>query len=58
MRHFLIIAVSALILSGCIAQWPSNRTGPRFHDDTGLAPYYDGGLTPPTAPTPPPASGH
>lgn len=57
MRQILMIAVSALVLSGCMAQWPSNRTGPRFKDAPGLQPFYDGSLAPPTTP-PPPSSSH
>jgi hypothetical protein len=37
MRRIVMIALSALTLSSCIAQWPSNRppTGQRFHDFPG-----------------------
>jgi hypothetical protein len=30
MKPVLAIAVAALMLSGCVVQWPSHRTGPRF----------------------------
>jgi hypothetical protein len=31
MKLILTIALSALMLSGCVAQWPSDRTGARNH---------------------------
>jgi hypothetical protein len=48
MRLIVTIALSALLLAGCIAQWPSNRTGPRFTGGPNLsptnpAPTYSGG---------------
>jgi Prokaryotic membrane lipoprotein lipid attachment site len=48
MRRIVTIAVSVLLLSGCIAQWPSNRTGPRFTGGPDIspisaAPSYSGG---------------
>jgi hypothetical protein len=30
MRLILTITLSALMLSGCMANWPSHRTGPRW----------------------------
>jgi hypothetical protein len=32
MTRLLAIALSALLLSGCIAEWKSDRTGPRWND--------------------------
>ena len=51
MRLILTIAISALVLSGCVANWPSNRTGPRW---TGGPPgsFNDNGGLPPNNPDP------
>jgi len=32
MKRILAIALSTLMLSGCIAEWKSGRTGPRWKD--------------------------
>jgi hypothetical protein len=37
MRRILAIALCALMLSGCIAEWKSPRTGPRWKDGPGPA---------------------
>jgi PBP1b-binding outer membrane lipoprotein LpoB len=31
MKLILTIALSALMLSGCVAQWPSDRKDTRYH---------------------------
>jgi hypothetical protein len=49
MRLILTIALSALVLTGCIANWPSNRTGPRWAGGPDIGPFYTGGATPSTA---------
>ena len=57
MRHILTIALSIFVLSGCMAEWPSNRTGPRFNEGPNLQPFYDsnpGAIAPPPPPPPPP----
>jgi PBP1b-binding outer membrane lipoprotein LpoB len=36
MRVILTVAVSALLLSACVAQWPSHRTGPRFNSNPAI----------------------
>jgi hypothetical protein len=51
MRSIVTIALSALLLSGCVAHWPSHRTGPRFSSGPNLspisnAPSYSGGDAP------------
>jgi len=46
MRLILTIALSTLMLAGCVANWPSHRTGPRFTSGPGFT-YPDQGLTPP-----------
>jgi hypothetical protein len=38
MKLILTIALSAFMLSGCMAEWPSHRTGPRFTSGPGLSP--------------------
>ena len=50
MKQLLVIALCGLMLAGCVAQWPSNRTGPRFSGGPDLGPYYDSSR----APAPPP----
>ena len=30
MKHVLTIALAALLLTACVAQWPSPRSGPRW----------------------------
>jgi hypothetical protein len=35
MKRLLVIALSALMLSGCIAEWPSKRSGERWTGDYG-----------------------
>jgi len=41
MKLILIVALSALMLSSCVANWPSNRTGPRWKDGPGTTPPPD-----------------
>lgn len=53
MKQLLVIALSALTLAGCIAEWPSNRSGPRFSGGPDIGPYYDVSNAPPST-TPPP----
>jgi len=45
MKQFLVIALVAVMLSGCMVNWPSNRTGSRWKDQ----PIYNGyqNYTPP-----------
>ena len=50
MRRILTIALCALLLSGCVAQWPSNRSGARFTEGPGMQPFYQGGATPMNTP--------
>lgn len=38
MKHLLTIALCTVMLCGCVAQWPSNRTGPRFTSGPNLSP--------------------
>jgi hypothetical protein len=49
MRQILTIALSALLLCGCIAEWKSNRTGPRWNDGPHTTPM-DQTSTPPVNP--------
>jgi hypothetical protein len=35
MRLALTIALSTLMLSGCMADWPSHKTGPRWKEGPG-----------------------
>jgi len=69
MRRILAIALCALMLSGCIAEWKSNQTGPRWHDGPGIQPMANSGMyggTPPlensgpvsSPPAPPPPPQH
>jgi hypothetical protein len=37
----IVVALSALMLSSCVANWPSNRTGPRWKDGPGTTPPPD-----------------
>jgi PBP1b-binding outer membrane lipoprotein LpoB len=39
MRRFLAIALSALMLSGCMAEWKSNKTGPRWKEQPAATPF-------------------
>jgi hypothetical protein len=39
MKRILVVALSALMLSGCIAEWKSNRTGPRWKDQPASQPF-------------------
>lgn len=39
MRLLLTITLCALMLSGCIAEWKSNRTGPRWKDQPASQPF-------------------
>jgi hypothetical protein len=48
MKLIVTAMLSAFLLSGCVAQWPSHRTGPRFSSGPNLspmssAPSYNGG---------------
>jgi hypothetical protein len=43
MRLILTIALSALMLSGCVANWPSNKTGPRWRDGGNVGSAMDSG---------------
>jgi hypothetical protein len=54
MKRILTIALAALTLSGCMANWKSPRTGPRFSDGPGLGESYDSTRVPPNAPPLPP----
>ena len=40
MKHVLTIALSTLLLAGCVAQWPSHRTGPRWTDGPNVQPLH------------------
>jgi hypothetical protein len=37
MKRILVIALSALMLAGCVAEWKSNRTGPRWKEGPGTS---------------------
>jgi hypothetical protein len=39
MKQILVIALSAVVLSGCIAEWKSNRSGPRWKDQAASQPF-------------------
>lgn len=41
MRKAIALFLAALLLSGCVAQWKSNKTGPRWHDGPGTTPPPD-----------------
>jgi hypothetical protein len=41
MRLTLAVALSALMLCGCVANWHSNRTGPRWTEGPGTTPPPD-----------------
>jgi hypothetical protein len=45
MRLILTIAVAALMLSGCMANWQSNKTGPRWAADPYAGESGDHGQT-------------
>ena len=47
MRLILTVALCALTLSGCMANWPSHRTGPRWTGGPADAPFYQGGMSTP-----------
>ena len=52
MKQVLTIALCALMLSGCVANWSSNRTGPRWRDgpaDSGGTSGQDGSVMAPSA---------
>ena len=44
MRLAVTILLTALILSGCVANWPSNRTGPRWTSGPNMQPTGNEGL--------------
>jgi hypothetical protein len=46
MRRILTIVVSALMLSACMANWPSNNHGPRWTGGPGTDSSVNGGNTP------------
>ncbi len=41
MRKALTLLLAALLLSGCVAEWKSNRTGPRWKEGPGTTPPQD-----------------
>jgi hypothetical protein len=45
MRRILTIVLSALLLSACMADWKSDRTGPRWSGDTNVGQSGDNGRT-------------
>jgi hypothetical protein len=45
MRRILTIAVATLMLTGCMADWKSPRTGSRWTSGPNLAPVSDYGRT-------------
>lgn len=38
MTRFLMVSAAALLLAGCVAQWPSNRIGPRWSGGPNVSP--------------------
>jgi len=47
MRLILTVALCALTLSACMANWPSNRTGPRWTSGGANEPFYQGDVNTP-----------
>ena len=47
MKHVLTIALAALLLTGCVAQWPSHRTGSRWVGGPDVHPLNASALTMP-----------
>nr|MBA2589934.1 hypothetical protein [Alphaproteobacteria bacterium] len=47
MRVMLMVALCAVTLSGCMANRPSHRTGPRWTGGGADAPFYQGGVNTP-----------
>jgi hypothetical protein len=43
MRKVVSLFLAALLLSGCIAEWKSNRSGHRWHNGPGTTPPPDVG---------------
>jgi|GEM_PF-4970245 len=46
MTRLLAIALSTLLLSGCMAEWKSNKTGPRWMDQPNASQPETFGPTP------------
>jgi hypothetical protein len=41
MRKIVTLFLTALLLSGCVVEWKSNREGPRWHDIVPTTPPPD-----------------
>jgi len=59
MKLILTVVLSTLMLNGCVANWPSHRTGSRWVGGPNLLPFYDqnpGQRPADSSPPPPPPS--